>query len=224
VPLPYQGNNRTTSWDRLSPTLIPNFYGNSMSNAAGDAGNTLDAQSPAQYVANNARGTATSILTVGGAITSGGGDVVVLTLTQPQLAGGSFSLSYVSVASDTIAGVAEGLDSTFNAYVRANLSSGYGPTEIWADTEEGTLALEAKMVVNWIGPMGNFATLTATATGSLTVAVSSAALGGGSGPVLAANNFTFSYNGSTMAFYYGKPYNLDGVLLATLAAQDQPVI
>ena len=210
MPLPYQG--RIGVRDLASPTLIPNFYDGVVSKNG-----TLDYQSPAQYLQNNPRTSASANATIGGTVASG--NVVTLTLTQNQLPGGALTASYTATGSDTVETVAEGLASAFNTVVRAQLGNAL-VTAIYATTSE------AEVVINWDGPLGNFATLSDTTSGSITVTLSpvGGGLTGGSGPVFCANNFEYQRGTSTLAFYYGKHYELDGAFLRALVRDDQPVV
>ena len=217
MPLPYQGNTGGTTHN-AAPTLIPNFYGSSMSLRG-----TLDAKSPAKFAADNPRATSTALVAVGGTVSTG--NTVTLTLTQAQLPSGAITYTYTCVASDTIQSVAEELISGLNAAVRTAGGSAL-VSAIYFTAGAGSTTLEAEVVVNWDGPMGNFAVLSGTPSGSITLTFtpSGGHLVSGSGPVFAANNFNFSYNGTTLVFYYGKPYQLGNDLLAKLAAQDMPVV
>jgi len=212
MPLPYQG--RPGQYDPLSPTLIPNFN-RPVINASGG----MDMPSTQGFVNDYPRVAATALVTIGGTIAAG--NTVTLTLTQGQLPSGAISATYTCVTSDTVQTVAEGLVTALNTALRAaNIST------VWATSGSGSSALEAEVIANWNGPLGNFAVLSGTNTGSisLTFTPSNGALSGGSGAVVCANNFNYSYNGNTMAFYYGQAYNLDSDILVAMVSQDRPMV
>lgn len=208
MPLPYQSG---------TPTLIPNFFG-SVVNLDG----TMSAKSPADMVAANPRTLATATLTIGGTITAA--DTVTMTLTQSQLPSGSESVTHTVITAETVQDVAESLSSQLNQALRA---AGVA-SAIYATTGYDTVAHEAIVTVNWEGPLGNTAVLTATKSGgaseNVTVAPSGGELTGGGGVAFAAANFNYSYNGVLMSFYYGKAYQLDTELLAQMAADDEPIV
>jgi hypothetical protein len=216
MPLPYQGNPGVFNYNG-NPTLIPNFYPNYMNSS----GTTMDAMSPAQYMANNPATAASATATIAGTITAG--DTVTLKVTQPQLPGGSVSYTYTVVTSDTVQDVAEGLASGLDLAL-----TNAGAAQAYVETGDTTLASEAVVTVYWTGQMGNSAVLSTTksggATETVTLAPTSGIMSGGSGPVMAVNNFSFSYNNVTLAFVAGKLMNVDSGLAAALAAQDMPVV
>lgn len=207
MPLPYQG--RPGKFDPLSPTLIPNFYKGFMS-----LNGTLDYKSPAKVAQDFPQTAATATATIGGTITSG--NTVTLTVSQGQFSGGAISGTYTVQGSDTVATVAEGVATALN---EAAESAG---NPFLAE------ASEAVVTVSWPGPMGNTAVLSATksggATETITLSPSNGVMSGGTGPVFCANNFNFTWNGSVMSFYYGKPYFLGNDLLSALANADMPVV
>ena len=205
MSLPYQGSTNGI-FNTFNSTVLPNFYQNVQ------VGNALAEISPAKFNAANPQVPATITATIGGTVAAG--NIETLTLTQGQLPGGFITGTYDAVSGDSTADVAEGLATAFqDALIAANI------------VNIAVTSVEAVVTVSWRGPMGNFATLTSTEQGAVTITIPNAGvLTGGSGPVYAANNFNFQHNGSTLAFFYGRYYNLGGDLLAQMAAQDMPVV
>ncbi len=209
MPLPYQGRT-SGGYDYRSPTLIPNFY---MSNLKDGVTSNL---SPAEFVAENPRGDASATATIGGTITAG--DIITLTLTQAQLPNGSISASYTVQTGDTLTRIAAQLGVAMDTALK---TAGVLGT-IWSGSTNTVFK------INWNGPFGNFGVLSYTlsggATETVTLAPTSGQLSGGSGPVICANNFDYSYGGSTMSFYYGKVYFISNPLLTQFVNFDMPMI
>lgn len=218
MPLPYQG--RLGVRDLMSPTLIPQFYA-SVAGANGVKNGNLNSTalsptSPAGFAAANPRTEATVTATITGTVATS--DKITLTVTQPQLPGGSLSANYTTVAGDTLAIFAEQLATALNKVFQQNNLLGL----LWATAAEGVVT------VNWDGPLGNFAVLSYvvnTGAETVTLAPTSGDLGGGGGPLFVVNNFEFSWRGSCMSFYYGEADNsVSGSLLQALVNADAPVV
>jgi hypothetical protein len=203
MPLPYQG--KVGVYDNFNPTLLPNFNKNVMQGNGG-----LAAMSPAAYAAANPQTPATKAITVGG--TAAAGNTPAITLTSPQLPGGAITGTYTAIAGDVPADVAEGLASALQA---ALLSAGVANVEVQS--------LEAAVNITWPGPAGNSVAVSVTTSGSITL-TGAGNMSGGAGPVYAAGNFNFSWNGSTMSFFFGQYYNLGADLVAALVAADMPIV
>lgn len=201
--LPLDGNFGVRGLYR--PTLIPNFDRNQLINGA------TTHMSPAAFAAANPRVAATVVATASG--TPATGDTVALTLTFGSQ---SFSHTYTVGASDTLDTIADGVANLFNS----------DPAVRGQDIYAGTDA--AVITFNWGGPIGNtaVASVTVTTTGSLAVAFtpSNGDFSGGSGPIYIGKNFNFTYNGSTMAFYYGEPYQLSQDLVNKMVTQGMPIV
>lgn len=204
MPIPFQSG---------TPTLIPNFY-TAVVNARGG----LDVRTPAQMATDSGRTNATASVTVAGTITAG--DTATITLTQAQIPNGAVSYVHTIVTSENAQTVAAALASGLNAA----LTSAGVPAIATVGTT--TFASEAVVTVNWNGPAGNKAVLTASKTGAVTVTVApvGGVLSGGTGVVFVSSNFNFAYRGSTLSFYYGKAYQVDAGLLAALVTAKAPVV
>ena len=215
MPLPYQGNANGNRY-LGHPTLVPNFY----PEVVGKTG-FIDQQSPAQYNANNPRANASNVVTIGGTITNG--DTIQLTLSQAQLPNGAISFTYTALTGQTIQDVAEGLASGLNQAIATA-----GISNILVVTGSTSTASEATLSVLWSGQAGNAATLTKTLSGGATETVTfnptNGKLTGGTGPVYAVNNFSFSYKNVTLTAWAGRPFTNDPVLIAALVAQNMPVV
>jgi hypothetical protein len=185
------------------PTLIPNFDRSQLIN-----GSTTH-MSPAAFAAANPRTAATVQATVGG--TAGTGDVATITLTYGSQ---TITKSYTLTGTDTTATTAEELAELFNAdpVVRGQ--------DIYVQ------AIASVLTFNWGGPVGNNVVASQSATGSLTITLSpsNGVFSGGAGPIYAAKNFNFTYNGTTMSFYYGEPYVLGADLVSKMVTQGMPIV
>src|ERR1700678_2015943 len=207
--VPLQGNPKFAKGQ--NPTLLPNFD-QPVVGANGEVG----LQSPAVFLANNPRVAATGSLTVTGSLTAG--DTLTVSVALGTFPGASASASYVTVAGDPPTTMAEGIANAINntsALVAAGFSAGLGG--------EGEAA---EVVVSGPGTVGNLGTLSATVSGTtetITVA-NSGAFAGGSGPVIATNNFSFGYNGQLQDYQYGKPYLLGFDLITQMVNQGMPII
>lgn len=198
--------------NRTMPTLIPNFdrpFAN-----RGVVG-LLD---PEDYVSQHPRAAASAVATIGGTVTVG--DTVTLTLTCGTLPGGAATFSYITATGDTIDDVANELADAINQSSEAR--------DYDISAEIGGHGAEAAVTVNWDGPIGNFAVLSAHASGAATETVtftpSNGALSGGSGPVICSSNFNYAFNGRTMSFFIGQPYLLGDPVLAAMVGQGEPII
>lgn len=199
--------------DTQNPNLLP------LMDLAMSSGNgTLDAMSPAKYLASNPRVNATLSITVGGSITNL--DTVALRFTSPLFPGGVYTTApYTIVTADTTQTVAEALDDMIdNDIVLTSLGM--------SGELQGTgAALQVNLLAN--GPVSNGVTVTAVKTGAGTITLTfgnSGVIAGGSGPIIPTSGFSFSYNGCTINFQYGKPVVIGSDLLAQLVAQGRPVI
>ncbi len=202
MPLPFQG--KVGVYDNFDPTLLPQFYKQVMQGNGG-----LAALSPAAYAAANPQAGATATITVSGTVNTG--NTMTFTIGEAEGGLGSVTASYTALPGDTVSNVAEGLATAYNT-----ATLGVPQTE--------AVALEGVVSVSWLGPVGNSATLATTTSGSVVLTKSAAVLSGGSGPVYAANNFNYTWNGCTMSFFYGQPYNLGADLIANMVAAGMPLV
>ncbi len=188
-----------------SPTLLPNFSLPS----GGVKGRGLGKLSPAQFLAQNPRANASATVTVGG--TAASGDVATVTLSNPVwknanlgIANGSVTITYTLGASDTVDSTAEGLASAINESAAAPF--------VIATAELGVVA------ISWPGPVGNFTTLTQSATGALTLTLSAGTMSGGSGPTYVWDNFDWTARAQVQAYFMGNLYLMSGVLYGMVQA------
>jgi len=195
--------------DFRNPTLIPNFD-RSVASGAG----TVDHQSPAVFLANNPRVDATLSLVVGGTITNG--NTPAITITCAALPGGSITFTYPVVTADTTTTVAEGFAKLINDSATAQNEG------IYADL--GGTGAGTTLVIHYGGPVGNQATLSSATLGTITLTPSSGSFSGGSGPVMAMNNFTYAApGGSVQNYWYGQMYNLGNDLIAAMVRDGMPI-
>ncbi len=203
-------------FDPRNPTLIPNVHRPVVGGAPGMP--TMGLKSPASFLADNARADATAAITIGGTATPG--DIITLVLTSTALPAGSLSFAYTVASGDTVTTIAEGLAALVNADLTAQAK---GIRAYLAGTN-----LPAKMFVAWPGPIGNFAVISRTLSGGAsvtgTLAPSNGVLSGGSGPVFAGNNFTYSLDGNTQSFYYGNPYVLGLNVITAMVRDNMPIV
>ena len=197
-------------YDPRQPTLLPNF------NRPSANGSTIDPESPQAFLASNPRTNASVTAVIGGTITAG--DTVSLTLSSTIFAAGSYSVTYTVLVADDVRSIAENLAALLQNTPELVASGVF--------TTMGGTSNESEIVVNWNGPIGNFATLTSSVTGSATETVTianSGKLSGGAGPVIAAANFNFAYNGQIQSYFIGQPYNLGYDLITQMVAQGMPI-
>lgn len=203
--LPLHGSTSGNSF--RNPILIPDF------DQPVAANGVVGLMSPSQLVASNPRVAATESFVVGGTIATG--DTISLEIANGVLPNGSVTVSYTTVAGDTLTSIAAELVNAVNT--NATLQA-YGII-----AENGGEAAPDEVILAHPGTVGNFTTFTASSTGSETFTPATGALTGGSGPIIAVNNFNFSYNGSTMSFFYGHVYNLAYSLIQLMVEQGMPI-
>lgn len=194
-------------FDPRNPTLVPNFDLPYAENG------TVGLQSPALFLKNNPRTDATAEATIGGTITAG--NTVTLTVTHGLLPGGSLSVTYTVLSTDTVDTIAEALAGLINDSAAAQGAN------LRADSAAAVVTLR------WNGPVGNFAVLSESTSGGATETVtltpSNGVFSGGAGPVFASNNFTFGYNGVLKDYWYGQPYILPETLIGQMVAAGEPL-
>ena len=195
-------------FDGRNPTLIPNF-----DKPVASGGNTLDHQSPADFILANPRVDATVTATIGGSATPA--DVVTLKVTSGAISGGSLSVAYTVGGADALNDIAAGL---------AKLVNNSAPAQA---VNLRASVVGAVVTLAWNGPVGNTGVLTSTLSGGASETVTLGAAGvfaGGSGPVFAANNFTYTWNAATQAYFYGQPYILGSDVIKAMVAQSMPIV
>ena len=202
--------------DVQNPRLLPLM---DLGVSSGSAGGTLDVMSPSRYLATYPRVDATVTCTVTGTITNL--DTVKLVFTSGIFAalGGSYTTAiYTVVTADTLTTIAEQLvnivqnDPTLQA--------------LGAEAQLTGTANPAQVVIHWNGPVGNTVTVSAVKTGTTEIYTfgNAGVMAGGSGPIIPAAAFSFSYNGVVVNFDYGKPVNVDSGMVASLVSQGRPIL
>jgi hypothetical protein len=210
--IPLQGTPGV--FDFRNPTLTPNFDQAVASDDNGSGVPTVALLSPASVLGANPRAAASAAVTVGGSASTN--DVVELTFTHPEIAGGAETVKLkVTASMTTIEQIAEALADAIN-----------NDAELGFFGVEATVAADV-ITVDWGGPVGNSCVLSKVngSDATLTLNPVTGKLSGGTGPVIAYNNFQFHYNGSTLTFWAGKPYpGLAPDLVGALVAQGQPIV
>jgi hypothetical protein len=190
---------------RKTPVLTPIMNVPSMQNG-------VVAQKTFAQVAQD-RTTATAQATVGGTVTAG--NTVSLTLSHPLLSGGAVSVTYTVQSGDSPASIAEGLASLLNG------SAALQYYDIVA------LAQEATVTIDWPGPLGNLATLSASvssgATETVTLAPSSGLFSGGGGSIIPVDDARLVRNQSVIQLYGGRPLDTDPATVQFLAQSHAPI-
>lgn len=198
-------NLNTVLPNAQNPTLLPNFSQYS------SAGLVSIAQSPAQRLLATPRVAASDVGTLTTDPTDA--DVLTLTVSNPVLPSGSFSVS-ITAASDTVITAAAKLASAITSSLVAMAYQIYG-TSVGDDT----------FTVNELGPVGNYSTLSFGSTGSTTCAfASSGVMSGGSGPVIPFLNFNSSQGLVNLKFAQGNVYDLAPATVADLVQSGSPVM
>lgn len=184
-----------------NPTLLPNFD-------RPFAKNGVITLTPSSELAGEL-GTAvpaSGSVTVAGTVAAG--NVISLVVKSPVFAP-SVTIQYTAVSTDTLDTIASALASLING---SSILSSYG---YWANADG------AAVVVNQRGPVGNFATLSASSTGAETFTVVQPS--GGSGAIVPLSNFAWAYNGVVKDYFYGLPYALPYHQLSVMVAQGLPI-
>lgn len=219
VGVPLRGSLWLRGLDTQNPQLTPNT-----DYPASSGSGTLDVLAPSKYLSTYPRTDATVTMTIGGTITNL--DTIALTFTNAAIpvigaqVGGLYkTAAYTVVTADTVATVADALESLVN--LDANLSA-LGIYATKAGTSNG-----ARVILRQSGPVGNSTTVTSTVTGAATETTTfgnSGVMASGTGPIVPIANFSFSYGGQVFNFQYGKPQNVDSGMLASMIAQKAPIL
>jgi hypothetical protein len=200
VPRPLQSYPAPTM--SPGPTLWPQF-GQAAVQTGGGLGKLL---SPFDFFKQFPRVNGTNTVTIGG--TSLATDQINLIFTSPLFNGGVYTLVCLSQAGDTVNGkTAERMAATINADPTLNA---FGVTA-------NVVGQTAVVNINWPGFVGlNIVLTTAIIVGTPTATRGTASWVGGSGPVVAYNNFTWTYLNQTFYFVAGYGYNLASAMVAQL--------
>jgi hypothetical protein len=215
--LPVAGAANIGSYDSRQPLLTPN-WDTPMAIANAQGSTSVGLMSPLEFLQNNPRDVGTLSATVGG--TAATGDVLTLTFACGLLPNGEEVVEYTLVADDTIATAALGLINAINEDQNLNTLGVFATS--------GGEAAPDEVVINWPGPVSNFVTVTETVTGELTLTLTDEGeFTGGSGPILAFNNFTFicgSSGGDIRYFQAGQPYSVGFSVIRAMVAQGMPIV
>lgn len=179
--------------------------------------------------------TAAPTATIGGTVAVGGGDQVELVFTGTGITGSPVTVEYTTIAADTVTTIAAALVALINA------NAALGVAGIAATNAAGVIS-----VTGFGGPIGQVrltgsvpvgsetvtittsptttSTASTAATETITFSPTTGIMSGGSGPVIAANNFEFAFGSSTSAFFYGQPYSLDYAMIKALVQQGMPIV
>jgi hypothetical protein len=132
-------------------------------------------------------------------------DVLHLTFTSSQLPAGSYELSLTTSGSESLTAIATAFKNLIN---NDPLLSSLGIT---ATSSSATVS------ITWIGgPLGNFATITFTKSGGATEGATVTQFSGGAGYVTPQQDYTMSFHGSVIKLFYGKPIEVDYLLLQAM--------
>lgn len=161
-------------------------------------------------------------------------DVLNLTFTNAAITGSPVTVSYTVFASETTTQMAAGLVSAINSNAvltaagisatnAANvISIAFQPingqlriTQSVTGTGTETIAVPTTPTETLaIAPQG---------TETITLSPSNGKLSGGSGPVIAINNFTWSRSSQSQSFFYGMPYLLSYDIIADMVSGGAPI-
>lgn len=180
---------------------------------------------------NTAAPTATITGTVAAA------DTINLVFTGAGIVGSPVTVSYTALLGDTVTSVAAGLAAAINgnaalsvAGLSATNTAGVvnvagmggntnGQVRITSSVSPGSETVTITTAPTTTSTVGTNATETVTFTPSNGV------MSGGTGPVVATNNFEFApAAGGISAFYYGQPYQVGYEVLQQMVAQGMPII
>ena len=180
-----------------NPMLLPNMDYTLMLNGGQS---TVSTQ---QYLDQFPRGQASGTATIGGTVTED--DELTITLA-------GHASNYTAGASDTVDTEAAGLADAINSNSNVN--------QLVVATSSG--AVVTIKAING-GPVGNSITFTVSksggATETITASPTTGLLAGGTGAVIPTTDFPYTWNGSLLQFWKGKPIDLsDNNLVAALAA------
>lgn len=223
VGVPLRGTLYLKALDAQNPQLIPSMdFPSSSAGAAGVSSPTLDVLAPSKYLSTFPRTDATVTLTVGGTITNG--NTVILTFSNAIIpvigAQGPDTYSpptYTVVTADTTATVADGIMNIIN--LDPNLQA------LGVYATKGGTSLPLQVVIRQSGPIGNFTTVSAAVTGTITATMGNAGvMAGGAGPIIPIADFKMAYNGTVQNFWYAKPQNVGSDMLSAMITAGVPIL
>lgn len=161
-------------------------------------------------------------------------DVLNITITNAAIAGGSATVSYTAIVTDTTTTIATGLKNAVNSnqsLVAAGITATSATNVVSFQYQAANGAITFSQSVS---PGSETITLSTTptetatvatnATETITLAPTTGKLSGGTGPVIPVNNFTYSNNGITQAFWIGKPELLGFDVIQAMVNQGLPIV
>lgn len=161
-------------------------------------------------------------------------DKLNIVVTNAAIAGGAATISYTAILADTTTTVAAGLAAAVNASQPLQ-AAGISATSLsnvvsfafqpqnGAITFSQSVSPGAETITLSTAPT-EICTVATLATEAFTLSPSNGALSGGSGPIIPSDNFTYSNNGSTQSFWYGKPEILGYDVVSAMVAQGLPIV
>jgi len=178
--------------------------------------------------------TASPTATITGTVAAG--DILNLIFTGTGIPGSPVTVSYTAVTGDTTTTVAAGLAAAINA--NAALSGlGYSATNttnVVNISGNGGNTNGQVRITSSVSPGSETITITTAptttstagtaATETITFSPTSGIMSGGSGPVIAANNFSFARGSEVSAYFYGNVYNLPYDLVQAMVQQGMPIV
>jgi nucleoid-associated protein YgaU len=158
-------------------------------------------------------------------------DTVALTFTNAGVSGLPVTKTYTLVGADSATTIAAGLVALINAdttlsaaNIRASNMAG-----VITITEPGVIGNSTVVSATITETGGGTETCTFTPSnghmGGGTGSTTSGTLSGGTGPIIAANNFEFALgNSQVQAFFYGQPYVLGYDVVTAMVDQGMPIL
>jgi phage tail sheath gpL-like len=174
--------------------------------------------------------------TIGGSVAVGGGDVLNLVFTGAGIPGSPVTVSYTTIAGDTTSTIATALAALINAnpslqdvgieaspaaaVITISFTLGnVGQVRLTQSVSPGSETITVTTAPTTTSTLGTAATET------ITFSPTSGKMSGGTGPIIATNNFEFAMgNSQVQAFFYGQPYNLGYDVITAMVQQGMPVI
>jgi hypothetical protein len=177
--------------------------------------------------------TANETATIGGTLTVG--DTLAVTITNASLPSGAVTVTYTTVSGDTTTTMATGLKNLIDnntALIAAgivgtsstNVVTITWPAAIGAITFSESVGGSATESITLSAGPTEILTVGTTTTETITLSPTSGKLSGGTGPIIAANNFTFHKNGSSNPFWYGQPYLIGFDIVTDMVNQGMPIV
>lgn len=169
---------------------------------------------------------ATATATLGGSETNG--DVVSLVFTNAGVSGLPVTISHTASGAESLASIAGALNTSINGNSTL-IAAGITSTVSGAVLTISQPGVIGNTTVLSYTQGGNSETITFAPTnghmgGGTGAAGAPATLGGGSGPVFATSNFSYSRGGQVQDFLYGQPYVLDYPYLSAAVNEGRPFI